>query len=85
MALHPELVGRDILVADAQAAGMILVDDRRELFHLKPLLIPATNLLYVGNDMGEVILAGMNDVVAGGHGRRSLGLAAGAWTKQFGT
>ncbi len=67
MAADPEFIAGDVLVPHAQAAGLILVDDRRQLFHFETLHVPATNLMDVSDDMLEVILAWMDDVVTRGH------------------
>ena len=77
MTPHPKLVVGDVLITDAQATRMIFVNDRRELLHLEPLLVPTADLLDVGDDMRQIVFAGMDDVVARGHGERSLRLAMG--------
>jgi hypothetical protein len=69
----PELVRRDVLVAHAKTAGLILVHDRRQLLHLEPLPVPAADLMDVSDDRVEVVFARMDDVIARGHGMSSGG------------
>ena len=59
--------------ADAAGPGFVLMDNRRQLLHLEPLLVPATDFMNVGDDLVEIVLVRVDDVIAGGHGDGSRG------------
>jgi hypothetical protein len=56
VAANPELVRRDVLVADADAALTVVVDDRGELLHFVALWIDAANLVDVRHNVVHVEL-----------------------------
>jgi hypothetical protein len=56
MATHPELIRRDVFIADADAPLGVVVDNGRQLFHFEALRVAAANGLDVGHNMIEIIL-----------------------------
>ena len=57
---------RDVLVADADAALDVVVDDRRELLHFEALRIVAADFLDVRHDVIEVVLGEIEDQIFAG-------------------
>ena len=64
----PEFVGLEVLVADADAADVILEDDRRQLLHLETLRIVAADLLDGADHVIEVVFREVDDQRFLGHG-----------------
>ena len=67
VAPDPELVAGHVLVADAQAPGLVLVDDGRELLHLETLRIVLPDIFQICDHMIEIQSRRVNDIVARRH------------------
>src|SRR4051794_30443343 len=63
----PELVFRDILVADADAPLDVVKNDRRELLHFEALGIVAANFIDVRDHVIEVVLGEIDDQILAWH------------------
>ena len=61
VAADPEFVFGDVAVADAHMVFDIVVDDRRERFHVVPLRNDGANRLDVGDDVVEIQRVGGHD------------------------
>ncbi len=63
----PKLVGREIAVADAEVGLGIVVDDRCELLHRVALMVMATDLFEVGNDVGVIDVCRVDNEIFATH------------------
>ena len=67
VATGPELMIRDILVADADSAFDVVEDNRRELLHFEALGIVATDFFDVRDHVIEVIFGEIDDQILALH------------------